>query len=108
MGDGEDNIMKAASEMAANNDMNFAASFVARGGQPEFKYPESPRSGGVFASVPYVCMHCRLDARGSFAPRSPFCECTNYHWVPLDKFELCPNCNKWWMQCGCPLPIATT
>lgn len=88
------------------SDLNFAADFVAARGQPEFKAP-TPADPRVFASVPYYCMKCRLQAKGSFAPKLPFCECADYHWVPLDKYEICQKCNTWWMECGCPLPKAT-
>jgi hypothetical protein len=86
--------------------VHFAPSFISRNHpQPEFRAPH-PADPRVFASAPYYCMRCRKQAKGSFAPLpdAPFCECDDYHWVPLDKYEFCPKCETWWMMCGCPLP----
>lgn len=89
------------------NDLTFAPEFIVKKRhQPEFKAPRIPGPSdiGHFRSVPYVCEKCRRDAKDSFAAKEPFCECFSYHWSPLDKYESCPTCKTWWMECGCPLP----
>jgi hypothetical protein len=89
------------------DNFKFASDFISTSTrQPEFKAPQMPEApdARVFRSVPYVCMHCGRDVKGSFAPHAPFCECIDYHWMALDSYGICPKCDKWWLTCGHQLP----